>query len=241
MLQYALRAAGRSRREQSQTMTDTRAEIVVYGVGSSLLVDVEESLARAGVAIRAGIRNQPGPNFLSPEVPIVSVDGLTPELLVCPVVIPFFNPADRQSAQLEAFRRGFATPFSLIDPTAIVPRRLILGAGAYVNAGCTLGAQSQIGRYVFINRGATIGHHAKFGDFVSIGPGAVLAGNIGLGDGVVIGAGAVVLPEVQIGRNAVVGAGAVVTSDVPDRCLAVGNPAKIIKREIAGFGGRGAI
>ena len=44
-----------------------------------------------------------------------------------------------------------------------------------------------------------------------------------------IGANAIILPGVTIGTNSVVGASSVVTKDVPDFCVAVGNPAKIIK------------
>ena len=48
--------------------------------------------------------------------------------------------------------------------------------------------------------------------------------------GAKIGANATLLPDIIIGENALVGAGAVVTKDVPERCVVVGNPAKIIKK-----------
>jgi acetyltransferase-like isoleucine patch superfamily enzyme len=44
-----------------------------------------------------------------------------------------------------------------------------------------------------------------------------------------IGANAVILPGVTIGGNSVVGAGSVVTRNIPDRVLAAGNPAKVIR------------
>jgi acetyltransferase-like isoleucine patch superfamily enzyme len=63
-----------------------------------------------------------------------------------------------------------------------------------------------------------------------------------IGRGAFIGVGAIVLPGVTIGTHGYVGAGAVVTEDVPDRCVVVGNPARVIKRweEAAGewFGAR---
>lgn len=44
-----------------------------------------------------------------------------------------------------------------------------------------------------------------------------------------IGAGSILLPGVTVGEGAMIGAGAVVTKDVPDRSLAVGVPAKVVK------------
>lgn len=39
-----------------------------------------------------------------------------------------------------------------------------------------------------------------------------------------------IMPGVTIGKRSVIGAGAVVTKSVPQYCVAVGNPAKIIKK-----------
>lgn len=46
----------------------------------------------------------------------------------------------------------------------------------------------------------------------------------------VIGAGAIILPDVVIGESALIGAGSVVYSDVAKRCVAMGNPAKVVKK-----------
>jgi acetyltransferase-like isoleucine patch superfamily enzyme len=51
-----------------------------------------------------------------------------------------------------------------------------------------------------------------------------------------LGHGAIVLPGVTIGRHVVVGAGSVVTDDLPDRCVAVGNPARVIRSHADGRG-----
>jgi acetyltransferase-like isoleucine patch superfamily enzyme len=44
-----------------------------------------------------------------------------------------------------------------------------------------------------------------------------------------VGVNTIVMPGVTIGPNAVVGAGSVVTHDVPPGCVAVGNPAKVLR------------
>ena len=53
---------------------------------------------------------------------------------------------------------------------------------------------------------------------------------ITIGDNVWLGGGVIVLPGVTIGANTVVGAGAVVTRDLPANVVAVGNPARVVRR-----------
>src|ERR1700748_2098769 len=56
------------------------------------------------------------------------------------------------------------------------------------------------------------------------------AAPIAIGDNVWLGGGAIVLPGVTIGDDSVIGAGAVVTEDVPAGVVAVGNPARVIRK-----------
>ena len=48
-------------------------------------------------------------------------------------------------------------------------------------------------------------------------------------DGVWVGGGAIILPGVTIGKNSIIGAGSVVNRSIPDNCVAVGNPCRVIK------------
>lgn len=57
-----------------------------------------------------------------------------------------------------------------------------------------------------------------------------------IGPGAFLGVGSIILPGVTIGENGYVGAGAVVTENVPDRCVVVGNPARVITRWDPGSG-----
>lgn len=205
-------------------------QAVIFATGSSLVIEVEESLSRAGIGVAAGIRNRHGPCHLSDPGLSVSLAVAGAELRALPFIVPLFTPANRRAAVAEAKAQGFATALALVDPSVIRPRVLQHGEGLYVNAGTIIGAGTRFEDFVVVNRGAVLGHHLECGDYVSIGPGAVLAGMIKLGDDVVIGAGAVILPEVTVGAGALVAAGAVVGRDVPAGATVAGNPARIVRR-----------
>lgn len=48
--------------------------------------------------------------------------------------------------------------------------------------------------------------------------------------GAVISVGCIIIAGVTIGENSIVGAGSVVSQDVPDYCVVVGNPARVVKK-----------
>lgn len=45
-----------------------------------------------------------------------------------------------------------------------------------------------------------------------------------------LGEGACILPGTTIGKNSIIGANSVVTKNIPENCIAVGAPAKVIKK-----------
>ncbi|WNZ27676.1 acyltransferase [Leptolyngbya sp. NK1-12] len=107
------------------------------------------------------------------------------------------------------------------------------------------GAHLEIGDYSFINEGVriwastqvVIGSYAKIGDRVTIydtdlheiTPNEWRYASVHIGSNVWIGTGAVILPGVKIGNHSVVGAGSIVTKEIPERCIAAGVPARIIR------------
>jgi carbonic anhydrase/acetyltransferase-like protein (isoleucine patch superfamily) len=50
-----------------------------------------------------------------------------------------------------------------------------------------------------------------------------------IGNGCFIGFGSMILPNVKIGEYVIIGANSVVTKDIPSYCVAMGNPAKVVK------------
>ena len=58
------------------------------------------------------------------------------------------------------------------------------------------------------------------------------SGNVVIKDNVFIGVNTVILKGVTIGENSIIGAGSVVAKDIPANSVAVGNPAKVIHKNI---------
>ena len=50
-----------------------------------------------------------------------------------------------------------------------------------------------------------------------------------VGDNVSLGASVTVIGGVHIGINVTIGAGSVVVKDIPDNCIAAGNPCRVIR------------
>jgi maltose O-acetyltransferase len=115
---------------------------------------------------------------------------------------------------------------------------------------CDYGSYISIGAGTFVNFGAVFLDTARItvGAAVQIGPNVQLltpthemdaerrragwekALPITIGDNVWLGGGVIVCPGVTVGENTVVGAGSVVTRNLPAGVLAVGNPARVVRK-----------
>lgn len=58
----------------------------------------------------------------------------------------------------------------------------------------------------------------------------ICTSSVYIGDNVWIGEGAAILPGVNVGSGSIIGTNAVVTHDIPQNAIAVGVPARVIKR-----------
>ncbi len=125
--------------------------------------------------------------------------------------------------------------FSLINtvhPAAIVMTNLTIGPGTMVHAQAVIGADCRVGSNVIISAMACVGHESYIGDYAHLTPGVLVGGGAIIGDYSFLGLGAVLLPNVTIGKNVKIGANSVVIKDLGDNVVAVGNPARVIKRNI---------
>ncbi|MGC8801844.1 MAG: acyltransferase [Chloroflexus sp.] len=108
-----------------------------------------------------------------------------------------------------------------------IGRRSLIGEGCILRGqgGITIGDDVYLGTLVQI----LAVNHVFHDTTRPISAQGITAQGIRIGDGSWIGSGAIILDGVNIGKNAVVGAGSVVTKDIPDYCVAVGNPARVVR------------
>ncbi|MBI4812389.1 sugar O-acetyltransferase [Candidatus Falkowbacteria bacterium] len=129
--------------------------------------------------------------------------------------------------------------FARIGKNTFIAKSIVL----YHPENIEIGDNSIINEYAMLNARAPI----KIGDYVHISPFCIInTGGLNykktmaerdhldkpviIEDGVWLGSGAIINPGITIGKNSVIGAGAVVTSDIPPGSVAVGVPAKVIKK-----------
>jgi sugar O-acyltransferase (sialic acid O-acetyltransferase NeuD family) len=130
----------------------------------------------------------------------------------------------------EDVRKAGMELINAIHPDSVRAYTASFGKGVVVAAGAIICSHAKIGDNAIINTGAIIEHHVEVGKNVHIGPGVRIAGRTRIGDGAFIGIGSTITDNVKIGSNTVIGAGAVVTGDLPADSVAVGVPAKVIRK-----------
>lgn len=120
---------------------------------------------------------------------------------------------------------------SIISPLANIGSYDIeIGYGTNILSGAIISNSSKIGMGCIIYYNSIITHDCTIGDFVEISPSVNILGRCNVGSFTQIGSNTTILPNLTIGKNVIIGAGSVVTKNIPDNCVAVGTPAKIIKK-----------
>ncbi|MEQ1656533.1 MAG: acetyltransferase [Nitrospira sp.] len=216
-----------------------KKRIIVFGAGghAKVVVDILEQmgvyqivgLVDDSVELKGAVRG--GYSVLGNKDDLAGMSGAG----IDGVIVALGDNYRRKLVFEEVERMGFRF-VSAIHPSAVIGSRVRIGAGTLVVAGVVVNVDAEIGENVIVNTGATIDHDCRIAAHVHLSPGVHLAGRVSIGEASHLGIGAVVLPNVSVGKHCIVGAGAVVRENLPDKIVAVGNPARIIKQNEVALG-----
>lgn len=116
-------------------------------------------------------------------------------------------------------------------------KHIFVGKNCYIGMNCTLSDNNriEIGDNVLIAGAvsiATATHSTEVAERVrqqGHAPFTTFSKPVKIGNNAWIGTNVTIIPGVSIGEGTTIGAGSVVIRDIPANCVAVGNPAKVIK------------
>ena len=200
--------------------------VAVLGAGGHAKVIVAALGAMGREVVGCFVRN-PGPAAGTVLGAPVLDENILPEFLArgVEVVLAIGDNAlrARLAAKLATAGGAWAT---VVHPSAIVEHGVVIEPGAMVCAGAVLQVDVRVGAHAIVNTSAHVDHDGVIGAFAHVGPGAHVAGDVTIEEGAFVATGASVIPGRRVGAWSVVGAGGVVVTDVPERAVVVGVPAR---------------
>jgi len=119
---------------------------------------------------------------------------------------------------------------TLISPYAYISDSAVLGEGVIIAPFVSVQASARIAKNVAVNTQAIVGHHVVVSDHAVISSQVNLGGASTVGAKSYVGMGASVRELLKIGSSSIIGMGSVVYKDIPDEMIALGNPARVAKK-----------
>lgn len=145
------------------------------------------------------------------------------------VVIGVGEPAIRRILREKVTQAGYSLA-TLVHPSVSVPEDSILGDGVIVCCNNFVSCGVRIGENVLVQPCACVGHDTRVGSDSVISTFVCLAGGSTVGDETFLGMQVAVCEMSQIGSQSIVGMGSTVLRDIPDGVIAMGNPARAMKK-----------
>lgn len=122
---------------------------------------------------------------------------------------------------------------TLVHPTSVISKYAkISNKGVIIGANCIVQADSVIKSNAVLRDMALVCHQTIIGNYCFVGPKALVGAHIEVQDFAFIGQDALLVSGKvgTMGANSLLGAGAVLTKELPANVVAVGNPARVIKK-----------
>lgn len=120
---------------------------------------------------------------------------------------------------------------NIIHPQTVIPYDYCsIGNGILMAANVHLSPDVTISDNCIVFGNTLIGHNTFLGKYVTVANNASIGADIVIGNASHIGSNCTIRQGVKIGDYSLIGMGSLILHDVPENTIAVGSPARIIKK-----------
>ncbi len=174
------------------------------------------------------------PNRTLYEKQVISFDQLLHdyELDKVVVIIGVGEPSIR-AILLKKLKEFKISLVSIVHPNVIISPSSEIGSGVYIGPFSFISSESIIEDNVLIQPHAMIGHDVKIGFSSIISTNAAIAGNCTVGARTYIALNVSVEQNIIIGDDSIIGMASCVNKDIPSEVIAIGYPARVLKKNDA--------
>ncbi len=121
----------------------------------------------------------------------------------------------------------------IIHPSAVISCDAKIGVNVLIMPNVIISSNVEIGDHCVILPNTVISHDSKIGNYCCIGSNVSISGNVSIETSCYIGSGTAIREDLKVAERTLVGLGSNVVSDIQAGVVVVGNPAKVIRKNIS--------
>ena len=127
-------------------------------------------------------------------------------------------------------RSRFAT---IIHPSVVRAPDSVIGYNTLLMAHVVVSCGVRIGNHCVVLPNTVLSHDSSIGDYGCIGSNVSISGSVCIGSECYIGSGVKIRENIRVGDRTLIGLGSNVISDIEKETVAVGNPARAIRKSFS--------
>jgi sugar O-acyltransferase (sialic acid O-acetyltransferase NeuD family) len=121
----------------------------------------------------------------------------------------------------------FAT---IIHPSVVRAPDATIGYNTLLMSNVVISCGGRIGNHCIVLPNTVLAHDSSISDYCCIGSNVSISGSVGIGSECYIGSGVKIRENILVGERSLIGLGANVVSDIEKETVAIGNPARSVRK-----------